>query len=305
MSDILVIGEALVDMIDQGDHRTFVAHPGGSPLNVAIAASRLGLDVALAARFSADFIGQQLRAHALAYRLDLSRSVPATEHSSLAIVSVNGAGDAMYDFRLEGTADWQWTPAELASIRAAPPPLVHVGSIASWQAPGAAVLLSAVRELGSVVSYDPNIRPQLLSDLGAARDQVEQWVRVATLAKASAEDIGWLYPGWPVEDVAARWRSLGARIVVVTLGPDGAYAAADTAVRVPAPPTSIVDTVGAGDAFTAALCAQLATRGVDGVLAELPAALAFAAGTAALACERPGPSFPSRAEVEQRLHDPV
>lgn len=301
-SDLLVIGEALVDMIDQGDHRTYLAYPSGSPLNVAVAAARLGLGVEFATRFAADPIGRQLRGYAVAHGLDLGRSVPATEPSSLAIMSIDDAGDAVYDFRLDGTADWQWTPAELAPVRAAPPPIVHLGSIASWFPPGGDVLLDTVRGLGSVVSYDPNIRPALLPDPDAARDQVERWVRVATLVKASAVDVGWLYPGWPVERVAGHWRALGPPVVVITLGADGAYAVAgDRTARTAAVPMSIVDTVGAGDSFTAALCVHLSAHGVPGLVADLDAALRYAACTAGLACERDGPSFPTRTEVDARL----
>jgi fructokinase len=301
-TDLLVLGEALADMIDQGDHRTFVAYPSGGPLNVAVAAARLGLGVGYATRFSGDPIGRRLRAYAAGHGLDLSRSVAAAEHSGLAIMSINDAGDAVYDFRLDGTADYQWTPAELAPVRAAPPPVVHVGSIASWYPPGGDVLLDTVRQLGTVVSYDPNIRAQLLPDPAAARDKVEQWVRVATLAKASVVDVGWLYPGWPVEEVAGHWRALGARIAVVTLGGDGAYAmAGDHSTRVAAPAVRVADTVGAGDAFAAALCVRLSAHGVPGLVADLDATLRYAACVAGLACERAGPSFPTAAEVDARL----
>jgi len=308
-----VIGEALIDLVDPGNGTACAAHPGGSPLNVAIGLARLGQPVAFRGRFSRDPFGTVLRNHAERSGVDLTLAIAGDEPSTVALLDIKG-GIARYEFSVDATVDFQWTDSELEHL---PPSVswVHFGSLASWLPPGDAVIarrIAALRSAGDVIiSYDPNVRPQLQPDAAAARGQVEQALRHAHVVKASTEDLRWLYPGEPAAGVARRWLTAGPELVVITRGDAGAVAlaAGGTAIERPVFPAPAIDTVGAGDAFTSGLLDALGRRGIMSVarLADLhePGTLAGilddAALVAGLTCTRPGADPPRRSEVEAEL----
>ena len=328
-----VIGEALIDLVaepvepiagtpvaSQGQlpapasasaavPRAYRAHPGGSPYNVAIGLARLGQRAVLQARLSHDAFGRQLRAHAEANAVDLSATIPAAEPTTLAIVGLDERRNATYDFYLNGTADWQWTAEELARGGAAgadAPGWVHTGSLASWTGPGADVieahLLRLRRDTGTVISYDPNVRPMLMPDHDAAVAAIERSVGLAHVVKASAEDLHWLYAGRRIADVALAWQALGPALVVVTDGAAGAHAvtSAGQVWSVPGRQVDVVDTVGAGDAFMAGLINALVRTGLvpDRLTADaVRPVLDEAVLVAALTCARAGANPPTAAEL--------
>jgi fructokinase len=157
------------------------------------------------------------------------------------------------------------------------------------------------------VSYDPNVRPFFLTDPEAAWRDVRQMGSGARLVKLSDEDLRLLRPD-DAEDDACR-ELLGGRteLVVLTRGAAGATAFAEgTRIDVPAPPTDVVDTVGAGDSFMAAMLALLCdwdvVAGGEGALAALDDSyvemlVAGAATAAAVTCSRRGANPPTRAEL--------
>jgi len=312
---ITVIGEALVDLVvspDWGSH----AAPGGAPANVAVALARLGRDVSLRARLSGDGFGSMLREHLTRNGISPRDFVAASEQSTLAIATLSDDGQASYSFYRNGTADWAWRATDLGPLPDDVEAL-YLGSLAAALAPGAAYIESftqLVRSAGKVVIiYDPNLRPTATPDRDAERLRVERQLRQVNVAKASAEDLAWLYPDQPVRDVARRWQRIGPDLVVVTLGGDGAFGMTrdGSELTVPPMPAEVVDTIGAGDAFSAGLIDAMAGEGLlgrDGLrgLAELDAArlarlLTSASIVAALTVERAGADPPRKAEVLERL----
>jgi fructokinase len=306
---VTVIGEALVDLVPDettGEHR---ATPGGSPFNVAVGLARLGNRTSLMARFAEDDHGRLLRSAAVAEGIDLSRAPRAAERASVATATVDAAARATYEFDMEGTADWQWSATELRRLDP-DTEVLHFGSLASWTPPGSARIADLVEECRArgrvLISYDPNIRPAVIGARERAVELVEQSVRRAHLVKASREDATWLYPDVVVDDVAERWRGLGADLVVVTDGADGASAYRRTGppLRRPARAVTVVDTIGAGDAFTAGLLTGLVRRGLhrdrllegisDDTLAEI---VDEAVLVAAITCERAGADPPRLDEL--------
>ena len=305
---LTVIGEALIDLVPDDEPGRYVARPGGSPFNVAVGLARLGHRVTLMARLADNAFGRQLRDHATAEGIDLSRAPEATEPATLAVVSLDREARATYDFYTEGTADWQWSSSEIEQVPG-DTALFHLGSLASWTPPGDEAIHDAAARLHArnqtLVSYDPNIRPALLPGPEAARARVERSVSVAHLVKASREDAEWLYPGSPLKDAARRWLELGALLVVVTDGPEGAYLFRPGAApeHRPGRRVRVADTIGAGDAFTSGLLGGLARRGLHtpNALAECPLEpLAEAADEAvlisALTCQRAGADPPGLLE---------
>jgi fructokinase len=311
---LTVIGEALVDLVPLAAARTFEARPGGSPFNVALGLARLGLPTALMARLADNAFGRILRRHAEAEGIDLSASPAAVEPTTLAVVSIDAQARASYDFYEQGTADWQWTAQEAARVPAGTA-VLHLGSLASWTPPGDRHLHDAAlrmrRRGGVLVSYDPNVRPGLMGDPARARAAVEPMAAAAHLVKASREDVEWLYPGG-MEEAAERWLTLGALLVVVTDGPDGAHAfrPALPPLTRPGRDTEVADTVGAGDAFTAGLLGGLVRRGLHtpaalrgAASARLAAALDDAVLVSSLTCERVGADPPALAAGRSPMAD--
>jgi fructokinase len=310
---VAVAGEVIIDLVPADVDDLFRAVPGGSPANVAVGLHRLGVPTRLVARLAGDPMGRRLRRHLETNGLDLGHVVAAAEPTSLAIVSVEEDGTVGYDFRVDGTADWQWTDAELADAVDEDVVALHVGSLAMAIEPGASSLRRLVeRARGEVtISFDPNVRPLLMGLREDVVSRVEGLVAVSDVVKASAEDLAWLHPDEAPATVAARWLGLGPSLVAITLGPDGVLAvgSASPLVQRPAVPVTVVDTVGAGDAFMAALLAGLGHRGLLGrsrtgrlralAGAELAAVLDDAALAAALTCARPGADPPSAEQLQQ------
>jgi fructokinase len=308
---VAVAGEALVDFVPAGEPGLFRAAPGGSPANVAVGLTRLGVPARLLARIADDLLGHRLRAHLDANRVDLSFVVRAAEPTSLAIVAVGPDGVVEYDFRVEGTADWQWRDHELDGALDGGVVALHAGSIALTMAPGADVLqrLLAGARNDLTVSYDPNCRPLLMGSPGAVLGRIEALVGLADVVKASADDLAWLLGDRPPEQVAEAWLAKGPSLVVITLGPGGLVAASRQAgvLRRPGRAVEVVDTVGAGDTCMAALLAGLHRRGLLGAgrraalqavdaatLSELADEAVLAA---AITCTRPGADPPTAAEL--------
>jgi fructokinase len=305
---IVVAGEALIDLVAEDRAGGYRAVVGGSPANVAVGLVRLGSPTRLLARLSGDPFGQQIRAHLAGNGVDLGWAVPATEATSLAIATVDGAGRAEYAFYLTGTADWAWRDDELPSTLDNAV-AVHSGSLALALAPGAEVLEGLLRRTTVTVSIDLNLRPSIRGDVAAERDRVRRQIRTAQLVKASEDDLAWLYPDATVAEVAAGWQADGVACAVVTLGAAGVYLLTPdgTVYQQPARATNVVDTVGAGDAFTAGLLTALSevdALGPDPLprLASVtadqwPNVLGYANTVAGLTCQRRGADPPTAAEV--------
>jgi fructokinase len=307
--DFVVIGEALIDLAAPAEDGSAIARPGGSPMNVAVGLARLGERTAFAGRLSADPFGTILRQYLERSAVDLRHVVTAAEPSTIALVEL-ARGHATYQFALG--ADFQWTAEELAFLPGGAC-AVHFGSLASWLPPGDAAIAAAVSRLrrsGSVlISYDPNIRPSLQADAVSARRQIEQSVGLAHVVRASLDDVRWLYGQHPdFDSVAGKWLALGARLVVMTMGADGAtgWAPGRPPVSRPGFPAAVTDTVGAGDAFTSGLLDALARRDLlapDSLAAlgdapKLAGVIDDACRIAGITCSRPGANPPNRAEAD-------
>ncbi|MGC9670370.1 carbohydrate kinase family protein [Planosporangium sp. 12N6] len=302
---IVVCGEALIDLVPAGSAATtWHAAYGGGPANTAVALARLGTPAALACRLSGDGFGRQLRAYLADSGVDLHLAVAASEPTTLAVVGFDEQGVADYQFYVSGTADWQWSPDELPDRLPAGTQGLHVGSLATVLPPGADVLhaWAAAHRDETMVTYDVNVRSALLPDRDAYRRHVEAWLDVAHVVKASDDDLRWLYPGRDPLVVVRDWLDRhDLALVLVTEGADGAVAVprGHAPVRVPGIEVDVVDTVGAGDTFTAAFLHRLPSGPFDAD--HLVPALRFAVAAAALVCTRKGAQPPTQDEVEELL----
>lgn len=298
---VLVIGEALVDVVHRGDGRIDES-PGGSPANVALALGRLGDTAHFLTQLGDDPHGQQVREWLTKAGVRVTSS--ATTRTATATAHLDDSGSARYEF------DISWSLDEDAPAGSDDVGIVHTGSIAALMAPGATVVRAHLTEMRetSLITYDPNVRPALLPDRRRAVADVESFVALADLVKASDEDLAWLYPDVDPLDVARSWLQQGPSVIVVTKGASGAFAVArDGVTHVPGRPVDVVDTVGAGDTFMSALIHGLLDLGLDSAesreklrgidtraVAEL---LRFSARAAAVTVSRPGADPPLLGEL--------
>jgi fructokinase len=309
---ILTCGDALFDVFANPSSSTssiaLDARVGGSPLNVAVALSRLGQSTAFLAKVSTDPFGRRLLAHLESEGVDTDLTVRTSAPTTLAIVALDDKGVPTYSFYTGGTADRSLEAAELPARLPDAVRVVHIGSYSTALEPTASSLEALVtRERGRrFISYDPNIRPSIVPDPELWRRRVAALTAQAHLVKASVEDIQFLYPGADVDGVLADWLDRGAGIAVATMGEVGAMAVTKQGItaRVSSRTVKVVDTVGAGDTFQAALLTWLAEHGrlsPDDLATlsadDLNALLAFAARAAAITCSRRGADMPRRNEI--------
>jgi fructokinase len=307
---IIVCGEALVDLVpDPESDQKYDVRPGGGPANTAVAISRLGTAVSMLARLSGDAFGQTLRENLVRNRVDISHCVSALEPSSVALASLAADGSAHYRFLVDGTADWGWTDAELQGVPTEAV-AVHSGSLALALPPGGRAVerLLTRADRAWTVSLDPNIRPSLIADMRAHRDVIERCVLAADMVKVSREDLDALHPAERADAIAWRWARSGPRVVVVTDGAAGSNGyTADREVICAAEPVEVVDTIGAGDAFTGGLLDWLNRAGrLGGRLTsltnlEIAEAMRHASRVAAITCSRAGADPPYLAELGPTL----
>ncbi|MEO5320629.1 carbohydrate kinase [Arthrobacter sp. CC3] len=303
---ITVIGESLVDIIsDPRRPQDVRAHPGGSPLNVAVGAARLGLATNLVTHYAADRYGLMIEGHLLANGVTVVRGGSAP--TSTATATLNPDGAATYAFDIGWDINGASLPA-LAAVEGSEH--VHTGSIAAVLAPGDQATLALVKAARrhATISYDPNCRPGISPDAAGARAQAELFVAASDVVKASDEDLTWLYPDRTPEESAAAWLELGPAIVALTRGAEGPVVVSSGArVEMPGEAITVADTVGAGDSFMAALICGLAQLDALGAPArsrlrnittdELRALAGYANRAAAVTCSRPGANPPTSAEL--------
>ncbi|MDQ1123652.1 PfkB family carbohydrate kinase [Microbacterium trichothecenolyticum] len=298
--DVVVLGEALIDIVTTSAGAA--ERPGGSPANVTVALGRLGRRTALVARVADDERGRVLNDWLSASGVTL-HPAGSPEHTATANAMIDAVGNATYEFDI----DWVLpVPVEVPAAR-----VFHTGSVAATLAPGAdEVRATAERARATaLVSYDPNIRPALTGGVDDARQRVEALVALSDVVKASAEDAEWLYPGVPALEVARAWVALGAGLAVITDGDAGSLGVtAHGSVEIPAVPTRVVDTVGAGDTFMGTLLdgilnlpgdvdeLRTAVRALDD--AALAPLLRRAAAAAAITVGREGMDPPTREDLQ-------
>lgn len=335
--DITTIGEVLVDLTQTGvDARgigSYSANPGGAPANVAVAASRLGAHTAFIGKVGRDSFGEMLRRTLEENGVGVEGlAVDARAHTTLAVVSVDAAGERSFAFYRDPGADTLLARADVRDDLIGETCFLHFGSVSLTADPAREATLYAARRakaLGALVSYDPNYRAALWPDeetakrwmrapLGMAdgpEERLHQQTGTGTRAalslvdvlKISDEELALMTDTDVLEDGAQRLVEQGVRLVLVTLGAKGVYYRwGDLTGTVPGFAVKVADTNGAGDTFFGAVLCRLAQRPgpLDGLdRPELEEILRFANKAASLTTSRPGaiPAMPTLEQVEREL----
>lgn len=308
---IVVCGEALIDLFvgrPSAGYLPTEAVAGGSPFNVAIGMSRLGRQTAFLSTLSDDAFGAFLvnRLAEAGVKLDYLRR--CSQRSTLSVVATGADGHPHYSFYAEAGADRALTKDDLPPFLPEDVNAIVAGSYALGVEPAASAIEALLhRESGRrVISLDPNVRPLVVGDVLSFRDRFEHLLSHATIVKASAEDIELFYGAQDVATVGRTWLEHGPKLVVITQGAAGPLALTKHhAIEHATPRIEVVDTVGAGDTFHAALLARLDASGrlTPKAIANLTAdelrdVLDYATSAAALVCTRRGADCPTAGDVD-------
>lgn len=308
---IACYGEALVDVILQPYAQAHAltnaatACLGGSVFNFALASSRQGMATAYLNPLSADAFGRQFHSIMLAEGIQLPLAAQASQASalptSLAMVQLHRDAKASYVFHRESVADRSANAAQTIAALPAHTTVLHTGCLTlvpqDW--PMTQRILEHVGARSLCISIDANLRPAVCADLPAYRATVMQALGMAHIAKLSDDDLQvlGLDTSDPLAAGQALMRSTHIQLLALTLGAQGAWLLSRTAKAQALPPAGIkvVDTVGAGDCFYAALLAWLATQGLLGSsqlgaigARDLQAAIAHASAAACINVQRNG-----------------
>ena len=298
---IWVCGEVLIDLIP-GSDGVRVPHVGGGPANTAKALARLGHDVQFIDGISTDEYGVAARKELLDDEVKLDLALTSDKPTCLAIISLDANGGASYEFKIDGTATFDFDLKWLPDPSRYKPQVLHIGTLVTVIQPGADVLYDwamQVAEFAPIV-FDPNIRPSVMGDHDLYEAAVEKWAALSSVIKVSDDDMAWLYPGQKYEDVAQRWLNDGAALVVVTRGSNGIIGfTQEGAVEVDGAKITVADTVGAGDTVGAIIVEAMIEKGILALTGDvLKATLHRAAVAAGITCSRKGAQPPYKHELK-------
>ncbi len=309
----VICGEALIDIFvednQQSPNESFPmqACVGGSPFNVAIGLARLGQPAALFTGISNDMFGKRLSTvldlEGVSQELIVKKSLPTT----VAFVEKDQNGVPTYSFYGEGTADRSITSDDI-NFDMDDPIAIHLGSYSIVSQPTADSLLSLVKKYSGkcLISLDPNIRAIVEPDMKVWHDRVEELVSLADIVKVSDEDLALMYPDIEPEKIVKRWLATGLKLIVLTRGSEGSSLwSANIQINVETPKIKVIDTVGAGDTYQAALLdsvgelflkysndwAEQLTEEKIRKIGE------YSAAAAAITCSRQGADLPTKAEI--------
>ena len=292
---IWVCGEVLIDILPSGPV------VGGGPANTAKALARLGHDVHFIDGISSDAYGESAREELVRDGVNLDLALASGKPTCTATVTLDAAGGASYEFLIDGTATFDFNASWLPDPYRYQPQVLHIGTLVTVIEPGASALYDwamSVAELTPIV-FDPNIRPSVMPDHDLYEAAVEKWAALSAVIKVSDDDLAWLFPGQPIEDVANRWISEGVFLVVVTQGANGLMGyTSEGRVEVPGVKVDVVDTVGAGDTVGAIVVEAMLAHGLVELRGDLlRSVLTRAAAAAAITCSRKGAQPPYKHEL--------
>lgn len=250
---IVTCGDAVIDMMPE-------PVPGGSNVNVAVAAARLGAPTAYLGRISVDTYGEILMTHLADSGVDTRLVERGPEPTAKAIVTLEPTPS--FRFEADGTAEANLSNADLSSLGPGPH-IVHGGTFGMYQGRTATVLAGLIETNTGLVSLDPNVRPTIVDDRASWDRWHERWLRHVSLYRCSDEDLGWIWPGRSIDSTAAELIDKGVEAVIVTKGADGCEIFTRTWSETrPGVAVDVVDTVGAGDTFTGAILCGLHERNI-------------------------------------------
>ena len=314
--DVTALGELLIDFTENGasaqGNPVFEANPGGAPCNVLAMLAKLGRSAAFIGKVGDDMFGRSLRDAAAGAGIDVSALVSDRgAHTTLAFVRTLHGGDRDFSFYRDPGADMLLREDELPEDLLRRTRIFHFGSLSMTHEGVRAATkraVSAAREGGALISFDPNLRPPLWRCPEEAKEQIAWGLANCDVLKIADNELEFMTGETDIDAGAAilRQEYPGLRVLNVTAGAGGSYSFFDGG-RVYVPAFLLggtVDTTGAGDTFCACVLHFVLEYGPDGLdAARRTEMLRFANAAAYLVTTKRGAlrAMPDRAEVEAIL----
>lgn len=299
--DIVSIGEPLFEFNQPKGETAYRPGFGGDTSNMAIAAARQGARVACVSALGADQFGDALRELWKREGVDDSAvKTHPTASTGLYFVS-HGPEGHVFSYLRAGSAASLVTPADIPEEMIREARVVHASgisvAISSSAADSVFHAFNVARKADTIVSFDTNLRLRLWP-IERARAVTHAAAAMADILKSSIDDAGHLTGLTDPDAVADYYLGLGASIVLLTLGGDGALVATrEKRERLSPKPVKLVDATGAGDTFAGAfLTRYLATK--DPFAAAQYANVAAALSTQGYSAVEP---MPTREAVEAAI----
>lgn len=318
MAEVVALGELLIDFTLQETDKTgypvMAAHPGGAPANFLAALSRYGVKTALLAKVGKDAFGTLLVDTLRQEGVDVSAvQMDDNVFTTLAFVTLDGAGEREFSFARKPGADTCLGPEEVDEALLREAKIFHFGSLSLTHEPARSATQQALRiakAANCLITYDPNYRPPLWSSHEEAKEQLRWGLQQADVVKLSREEVEFLL-GMDVEAGAgALLKTYDLKLVFVTLGEDGCFFAnRRCSGYIPGlRSVSVQDTTGAGDIFFGAAVSRLLRSGAapetlgEKTLREI---VRFACTAAGLSVGKAGgiSSIPGMVEVTRRMEE--
>lgn len=314
--DVVAIGELLIDFTTEHSQKdgypVMAAHPGGAPTNYLAALAKYGRSTALVAKLGDDAFGRMLRETVRSAGIsDQAICVTENAFTTLAFVTRDESGERSFSFARKPGADMLLKEEEIPLELLEQTEVVHFGTVSMTDEPARSThraVIPKVREMGKLISFDPNLREPLWKDLKEAKEQMLWGISQTDVLKISDYEVEFLYGCSPEEGAEKILRDSPVQLVFVTLGKDGCYFANRKASgHVPGlTGLNVVDTTGAGDIFGgSAMYGILSSGKAPGELEEeeLRKITRFACTAAGLSTTHVGgiPSVPDIEEVMARL----
>ncbi|MCD6506432.1 carbohydrate kinase [Candidatus Poribacteria bacterium] len=313
------IGELLIDFVSTtidvplGECPGFHKAPGGAPANVAVGLAKLGAKAGFIGKVGDDPFGRFLRKTLVENGVEVEGLIfDDYARTTLAFVANRSDGRKEIIFYRNPGADIRLRPEEIDEGYVASADLLHFGSVSLSHSPSREATIRAVeiaRDSGAMISYDPNLRLALWDRAEDARQWIWELMPMADVAKLAEEEWEFITGTDDLESGSRRILEMGVKLVVVTRGERGCYFNnGKVQGYLDGFKVDVVDPLGAGDGFVAAMLYAIMERDLGSRLDDLDEddlreVMAFANAAGALATQQVGviPSLPTKREIEAFL----
>ena len=312
MPKAICIGELLIDFVSTttdvslAECPSFAKAPGGAPANVAVGLAKLGIDSGFIGKVGDDPFGDFLRQTLDQNAVDTSYLISGTgSRTTLAFVATRSDGSKDITFYRNPGADIQLAPEEIEEAYIQSAELSHYGSVSLSHQPSRDATLKAIRcakDTGAFISYDPNLRLMLWDNPDEAKRWMWEVMPYANIVKIADEEWEFIMETPSLQDGSARLLEIGIDLVVVTRGEHGCYY--NNGLNqgyVDGFGVDVIDPLGAGDGFVAAMLSRLLPLS-ELVLDDnqLQAIMRYANAAGALTTQKVGviPALPTGSEIE-------
>lgn len=303
-NDILAVGELLIDMISEAyddavNCNAYTRFFGGSAANLALNTKKLGLRSLVASAVGKDGFGAYLLQQLEREGIPTDWIQTSDEATSLVVVTKSRSTPQPIFYR---GADFQlnYTPRLENAVKDAK--IIHFSCWPISREPARSTvekIISVARTEGTLIGFDPNYHPGIWNKGEDGGAYVKSIIGQVDVIKPSKDDADRLFGEDTPENHMTRFLDLGAKLVILTLGADGALVSDGTdRLRLDSVATEVVDATGAGDAFWSGFYA--------GVVRGLPVtdAVKFGMEVSAYKLRHVGPvrQFPDMFQMTHHMH---